>query len=144
MLPVRETFARHGLRCTPQREEIYLALASARTHPTADELFKMVRRRQPGISLGTIYNTLSAFTRRGLCRRLGSEAGVARYDAETGNHVHLVTDDGRTRDVPEDLGRKLLESLPMELLEQVEQRMGARIDHVRVEFVGRPASTGSC
>lgn len=137
-------FARHGLRCTPQREEVYLALASTRDHPTAEELYTTVRKRLPEISLGTVYNALTHFSRRGICRRLSGEDGTARFDAETDNHVHVSTDDGRLRDVPEDIGSSVLASIPTELIEDIEKRMGLRIDQVRVEFVARNAGPGAC
>lgn len=151
MEPTRTLFARHGLRCTPQREEVYRALASTKAHPTAEELLIMVRSKQPGISLATVYNALDAFARRGLCRKfvVAGEAGrsgsdAARFDADVHDHVHLLTDDGRVRDVPADVGVRVLGSLPPDLIEEVERRLGVRIDGVRVEFVGRPVDGGRC
>ncbi len=149
MEPIRALFSKHGLRCTPQREEVYRALASTKAHPTAEELLGMVRPKQPGISLATVYNTLDAFERRGLCRKFNvtTEAGgssAARFDADVSEHVHLLTDDGRVRDIPPDMGDQLLASLPAELIEAIERRLGVRIDGVRVEFVGRPVDGGRC
>ena len=69
---LRELFRAHGLRCTRQRERIYEALASSTSHPTAEELHLAVRDADGGLSLATVYNTLEAFTERGLCRRVPS------------------------------------------------------------------------
>lgn len=149
MRRVEAIFARHGLRCTPQREAIYVALASTKAHPTAEELLQSVRSGSPGVrgvSLATVYNALDAFARRGLCRRLAAPdpSGSARFDADVSNHVHLAADNGQIRDVPPDLGRQVLASMPGDLIEAVERRMGVRVDAVRVEFVGRTVDGGRC
>lgn len=153
MEDLRQHFARHGLRFTAQREEVYRALAATKSHPTAEELHALVRARRPGVSLATVYNALDAFTRRGLARRFaglpdstGSERGgaPARFDADTSDHVHFVGDDGRVRDVPSDLGERILAALPAHVLEDIERRMGVSVDRVSVEFAGRAVGGGRC
>jgi Fe2+ or Zn2+ uptake regulation protein len=151
----RSILERHGLRCTRQRAEIYHALVSTSSHPTAEELFGMVRNRLPGLSLATVYNTLDAFVRRGLARKFAlppsvgedpsasAPAPAARYDADTSEHIHLISDHGKVRDVPPDLGRRLIDGLPPDVLDELERRMGVSIDQVRIEISG--TSTGrSC
>jgi Fe2+ or Zn2+ uptake regulation protein len=151
MNALRELFARHALRCTRQREAIYHALASTDSHPTAEELFVLVRRADPSVSLATVYNTLEVFVRRGLARRLtgvpGERAGAAapaRYDADTRDHIHFVAADGRVRDVPPDLSHRLAESLPPDLIDELERRMGVRVDRVRIELAGRTTPGSAC
>ncbi|MEC9373006.1 MAG: transcriptional repressor, partial [Planctomycetota bacterium] len=75
MCTARTLFARHGLRCTRQRLDVYTALAAAKDHPTAEDLYFRVRAEQPGLSLSTVYNTLETFCRHGLCRRLPTAEG---------------------------------------------------------------------
>lgn len=136
MCDTRTLFLRKGLRCTKQRAEIFDALAGCNTHPTAEELFWMVREREPqlGLSLATVYNTLDALCAADLCRKLppSTRDASARYDADLHEHLHIATEDGRVLDVPDDLGAKLIESIPRALLEDVEQRMGVRIKSVQI------------
>ena len=134
-------FARHGLRCTKQRAEIYSALADTDAHPTAEELYWLVRERRPeiGLSLATVYNTLEAFCEHRLCRKLPANGGGARFDADLHEHLHVTTRDGRVMDVPDDLGAKLLDTMPQAVLEEIEQRMGIKIARVRVDFVAEDA-----
>ena len=47
-------------RMTKQRRIILEELRKVRSHPTADEIYAMVRRRLPRISLGTVYRNLDA------------------------------------------------------------------------------------
>jgi Fur family ferric uptake transcriptional regulator len=44
-----------NLRMTRQRKVILEELRKVNTHPSADELYEMVRKRLPRISLGTVY-----------------------------------------------------------------------------------------
>lgn len=134
----RTLFVRHGLRCTKQRAEIFEALAECHSHPTAEELFWLVRERRPqlGLSLATVYNTLEALCAASLCRKLPPSPGEAgaRFDADLHEHLHLTMPDGRVLDVPDDLGAKLIESIPRPLLDAVERRMGVRINGVRINL----------
>ncbi len=128
----------HGLRCTRQREVLYDALVSTTSHPTAEELLGAVRAREPGLSLATVYNTLEAFVARGIARRLPSAScsGPSRYDGDTSEHIHVVTQEGRFLDVPQDVGRRVMERIGPELVAEVERRMGVRVRNVRIEIVG--------
>lgn len=134
-------FAQHGLRCTRQRVEIFDALAATKTHPTAEELHRMVSAAMPGVSLATVYNALEAFCAAGLCRKIPMPEGGSRYDADLCEHPHVRTPDGVVRDVPEDVGRRLLDALPRDVLDEVERRMGVRIRAVRIELVGDNATS---
>lgn len=140
----RATLARHGIRATRQREEIYAALAATHAHPTAEELLRSVRQSQPGISLATVYNTLETFTRAGLCRKLSTAAagGPCRYDADLSDHLHVVTADGQVRDIPEDLGEAVLRHIPGTLVRQIEERMGVRVERMTVDFLIAPVRPG--
>ncbi len=136
---IRALFRMHGLRCTRQRELIYSALAASKTHPTADELFQAVRGDEPGLSLATVYNTLDAFTERGLCRRLPSAQsnGPSRFDTDTNQHVHIMLDDGRVFDVPDDLAAMLDHTLPPYFVEELERRLGVRLTGYQLHLSAR-------
>ena len=144
---VRNLFAQRKIRCTKQREQVYAALWASKEHPTAEELFHSVRSSAPGISLATIYNALETFTKFGLCRKLApgqaaSGANAFRYDADVHDHAHVLTGSGHVRDLPSDLSDRVIASIPRDLLHEVEQRMGVRIERMNLELVegpGQPA-----
>lgn len=133
----RTLFEQAGLRFTRQREVLYESLASTKSHPTADELFQSVRSIEAGLSLATVYNTLEAFIEAGLVRRIPCAvgAGPCRFDADTTEHVHLATHDGRVQDVPHDLSRQLLSSIPGDVLADLERRLGVRVDGLNVQLL---------
>ncbi len=134
----------HGLRCTSQRESIYAALMACKVHPTAEELHALVQgpNGDGAISLATVYNTLDAFTRHGLARRIAPTCGGSnaafRYDADISNHAHLVMADGSMQDFPPDLDQRILSHIPQQLIEEVERRMKVKIKRIGVEFVQGP------
>ena len=138
--PTDRLFAATGLRCTKQRKALYEALAASRSHPTADELFRQVNPRVDGLSLATVYNTLEAFCQAGLVQKLPGAGtnGSARYDAVRGDHLHVrCQSSGAVADVPRDLSQQVLQRIPPDLLQELESRLGFRIDQVQIELVGQ-------
>jgi Fur family ferric uptake transcriptional regulator len=94
---------RASSRMTKQRRIILEALRSVTTHPTAEELYAMVRERLPRISLGTVYRNLDFLTGSGAIRQLASVGSVRRFDGDTGMHYHVrCTLCGRVGDVRAD------------------------------------------
>ena len=126
-----------GLRSTPQRRAVYDALYATTSHPTADELFRQVRQSMPGISLATVYNCLEAFCRAGLAMKLPGNGAAVRYDARVDNHLHMCCEkSGAVRDVPDNLGSRLLDHLPPDVLERIETDLGFKVRQVQIELVG--------
>lgn len=140
LLEVREAFRRAGLRHTRQREAVYTTLCAATTHPTAEELHELVRHGEPGLSLATVYNTLEALCVAGLCRRLPNVSAGCRFDADLSDHVHIVLHDGRVLDVPVELSRDVLASLPRGLLARIERSAGVPLAGLGVQLVAFSAS----
>ena len=76
------------MRSTRQREVILDDLRSVKTHPTADEVYDMSRRRVPGISLATVYRNLEALADIGVVGRLALAGSKRRYDGDVSRHYH--------------------------------------------------------
>ena len=81
-----------GIPLTVQRRAAYAALALRDDHPTADQVFADLAARVPGISKATAYRTLDTLVELGLVVRVSHPGSVARYDAKTFRHHHLVCD----------------------------------------------------
>ncbi len=73
---------------TIQRRVILEELRRLKSHPTADELFRLVRIRLPKISLGTVYRNLALLEEHGLIRSL-TVGRLTRFDGELSVHSHL-------------------------------------------------------
>ena len=89
------------LRKTPQREIILEILNEKNVHPTADEVFRIVRERLPRISLGTIYRNLELMSEQGLIKVTGQGGIQRRYEGNMKEHYHLkCVSCGRLEDAP--------------------------------------------
>ena len=89
-----------GLKLTPQRIAIVRAIAGDPTHPTAQEIFDRLQASMPTMSFATVYNTLDALARAGVCGSLSLSPGAARFDPNMEPHHHAVCDGcGLVRDV---------------------------------------------
>ncbi|MGQ9572259.1 MAG: Fur family transcriptional regulator [Dehalococcoidia bacterium] len=96
---------RAGHRITPQRLAIVRILAESREHPSADQIYRLVRKDFPTTSLATVYNTLERLKELDEVLELPF-AGASRYDGRDARpHSHLVcTVCGLIEDVDFDLG----------------------------------------
>lgn len=76
-------------RITKQRRIILEELRKVQTHPSADEVYQMVRKRLPRISLATVYRNLDLLSSQGIIRTLTSASSHMRFDGNPENHYHL-------------------------------------------------------
>lgn len=81
--------AQTAIRLTPQRQVILEELAKVKSHPTANEVYDMVRKRLPRIGLGTVYRNLELMADNGLVLKLEVGGSQKRFDATTHPHYHI-------------------------------------------------------
>ena len=90
------------LRMTPQRRTILRELRILDAHPAADEVYELVRRQLPKISLGTVYRNLDVLSKAGLISRICLGDGQRRYDGRVHRHYHVrCVECGKISDVSE-------------------------------------------
>ena len=80
---------RPAIRMTESRKAILSALGGTRAHPTADEVYSMVRAELPKGSLGTVYRNLHLLAKQGLIRTLATAGEQRRYDGMLDDHHHI-------------------------------------------------------
>ena len=85
-----EAFRARGLKVTPQRQLLFGLLDGNDTHPTADVLYAQASEQMPGISLRTVYTTLTDLVEMGEMNQLALGGGAARFDPNTDDHHHVV------------------------------------------------------
>lgn len=89
---------------TRQRQVILKQLGKANSHLTADEVYQMVRRRLPRISLGTVYRNLEILSEAGVIKKLELGGAQKLFDGRAEAHYHVrCLSCGRVDDVPGDL-----------------------------------------
>ncbi len=88
---------------TTQRKIILEELKKLKTHPSADDLYRIVRKRLPKISLGTIYRNLEILSESALIQKIEVPGTLKRFDGNAEIHHHMrCISCGAVRDV--DLG----------------------------------------
>ncbi len=116
-------------RMTRQRAVILEELRKLTSHPTADELFHIVRARLPRISLGTVYRNLDFLADTGQILRLEVSGYTKRFDGNVMPHQHVrCIACGRVSDV--------FPSLPVPSAAGVRVPGFACILSARIEFDG--------
>ena len=117
-----------GVRFTPQRQAILEFLLSTKTHPTAEEIYQHVKAKFPGVSLGTIYNTLNMLKEHGHILELSYGDMSSRFDGNAENHYHIVCSKcGKVVDFHRPL---------LEMNEEAAENSGFQIMGHRLEFYG--------
>lgn len=123
-----------GLRMTGQRRVIAEVMESADDHPDVEELFARASKRDPNISIATVYRTVKLFEETGILERVEFGDGRARYeDAEREHHDHLI--DMNTGQVIE-----FVDSEIEELQERIAQKLGYRLKGHKLELYGVPVT----
>lgn len=79
----------HRLKITPQRVAIYRSMIQSPEHPTADMMFKTVKREFPHISFDTVNRTLLTFVAIGVVDVVEVFGGPKRFDPDIRDHHHL-------------------------------------------------------
>ena len=74
---------------TRQRKIILEEVRRVNTHPSADEIYEMVRLRLPRISLGTVYRNLEILSELGKIQKLQLSGALKRFDWDTSKHYHI-------------------------------------------------------
>ena len=80
----------NGLRITPQRIAIVKYVINTQSHPSAEEIHKVIQKKYPMVSLATVYKTLDLLRKMSMVQQLGFGDGGARYEANTGRHINII------------------------------------------------------
>ncbi|MCM8778890.1 MAG: transcriptional repressor [Candidatus Omnitrophica bacterium] len=116
-------------RLTKQRRIILEELRKTKSHPTADTLFKLVRRRLPRIGFGTVYRNLNLLREEGEILELTCGKYSCRYDGNMEPHYHFFC--LRCKRVL-DLGIPILKGLDA----QVGEKIKGEVKYHRIDFYG--------
>src|SRR5215813_4278128 len=77
-----------GLRLTGPRRVVLEVVRTTDSHPTAEWVHGMVRRRLPRVSLGTVYRNLRILVANGLVKE--TPGPHARFDGNVSDHHHFT------------------------------------------------------
>lgn len=85
-----KTLRNNGMKITPQRLMIFKILENNTSHPSAEEVFKWVKKIYPTVSFTTIYKTLETLRDLGEVQELIIDEDRKHYDPNTDIHHHII------------------------------------------------------
>lgn len=79
-----------GFKLTPQRLAILSYLDGNKDHPSAEDIYKVISKVFPTMSLATVYNTLDLLKKHNGISELTIDPDKKRFDPNTEPHHHLI------------------------------------------------------
>ncbi len=79
-----------GIRLTAQRRAVFRVLAEDSGHPTIEDIHARLKEHWPSLPLPTVYRIAEDLVETGMIRRVASEEGPFRFDANMERHQHAV------------------------------------------------------
>ena len=126
------TLRARGLRLTGPRRLVLDVVRATESHPTAEWVHRMVRRRRPRVSLGTVYRNLRLLVAQGLVKELPGPH--ARFDGNLSEHHHFTC---LVCGAISDVQGPATEPQSRALCSRVAAQSGFSVTHHRIEFYGR-------
>ncbi|MBI5468241.1 MAG: transcriptional repressor [Deltaproteobacteria bacterium] len=106
-----------GFKLTPQRIEILRFLEGNTSHPTAEDIYREIKKKYGTVSFATVYNTLQALKERGELLEVTIDPERKHFDPNSTPHHHIICGScGKIEDVFEDYSGAL--KLPEKVLEK--------------------------
>lgn len=75
-----------------QREKILGTLRANAVHPTAEYIYGIMKRKDPNVSLATVYRNLNQLANLGVIKRIEGLESSVHYDHNTHEHYHFICD----------------------------------------------------
>lgn len=119
-----------------KRDSVRQVICSSKEHPSADNIYAMLRESYPSISLATVYRNIAQLRADGIIKSVGTVDGIERYDGDLSDHPHFVCDNcGAVIDIdPNDIS----DQYPDEL---VAEKYNVDITSCHIVYFGR---CGNC
>jgi Fur family ferric uptake transcriptional regulator len=123
-------------KMTNQRKVILEELRNSKGHLSADELYVMVKKKLPNISISTIYRNLEELSKQGLIRKISPQSTQKIFDANIQPHFHIrCVKCGRIDDIPASMVQKIMSAVS-ESMPVVKKVTGYEVIGYHLEFFG--------
>lgn len=73
-----------------QREEIIEVVKNCYNHPTAEDIYMIVKGNDPAVSRSTVYRNLGMLSEHGIIQKISMLVGPDRYDYKRMPHNHAI------------------------------------------------------
>lgn len=121
-------------KLTANAQAVLDAVRSTRDHPTANEIYEIVRQVRPNIGLASVYRILHSLVAMGCIKELQHTDESRRYDGHVERHDHAIcTECGSLLDLPVEI------SIPEGDLHAAAATIGVELCSHEIRLYGRCA-----
>lgn len=78
------------MKYSKQRKLIETTVLQNRIHPTAEQVYDIVKAKLPSISLGTVYRNLNLLAENGIIKKITMANESDHYDGTITEHYHMI------------------------------------------------------
>ncbi len=111
------------------RDNLLAIVQGTNTHPTAQELYELLRNHYPGVGLATVYRNLKILVEQGFIVKVEIKGSSERFEARLDRHYHLICEScGSISDIPLQVDQ--------DLDSRVEEVTGCRVIKHEIQFFG--------
>lgn len=86
---IKEKFRMSGYTLTSQRRAVLEALKASKGHPSAEDVYLLVKKKNPRVALGTVYQALSVLEEIGVIDSKHWSESPTRYDLNLEEHLDI-------------------------------------------------------
>ena len=79
-----------NIKITSQRLEILKYLDNNRKHQSVEEIYNILKEKNPSLSKTTVYNSLQLLVKEGIIKSMSISNSELRYDFDNQNHHHFL------------------------------------------------------
>jgi Fe2+ or Zn2+ uptake regulation protein len=120
---------RSGLKATNQRLGI-LEVLKKRGHSTIDEIYHIVLKSHPAISLATVYKNVDIMLQRGVLVEVPIAGAKSQFEIKKHDHIHLICQKcGSVTD-------ETIEVIPQDQLKLLAQKDDFVLDRAQINLYG--------
>jgi len=84
----RQYLKAKGLLYSRQREQILAAFVKTKNHPTIDDIYRTLKKKNLNIGLATVYRTMRVICDAGLAAEVDFADGIRRFEYKYRHHHH--------------------------------------------------------
>ena len=92
MNEIKKFLVKNNIKPSFPRLKVFEYLVTHPTHPTVDDIYRVLAEEMPTLSKTTIYNTLDLFLRANITRVVTIDGNELRYDVDITDHGHFKCD----------------------------------------------------
>lgn len=90
LVKAKQLLKENNIRLTPQRLHLLNILSKENEHWTIEDLYQLMNKEMPSVSITTVYNNIHHFVKLGIVKEIQFGEGLSKYEWKKEDHYHIV------------------------------------------------------